>query len=56
MVTSSDPTMTDIAEKTEVIYCEENIVKDTVELIPSAKKCIDEESEYNKDVILSRSK
>ena len=56
MVTSSDPTMTDIAEKTEVIYGEENIVKDTVELIPSAKKCIDEESEYNKDVILSRSK
>lgn len=41
MVTSSDPATTDIEETTEVIYGEENIIKDTIELIPSAKKCID---------------
>lgn len=41
MVTSIDPATTDVEEKTEVIYGEQNIIKDTIELIPSAKKCID---------------
>lgn len=41
MEASSDPSTTDIEEKTEVIYGEENIIRDTIELIPSAKKCID---------------
>jgi hypothetical protein len=41
MTFSSNPTMADFEEKTEVIYGVENIIKDTIERISLAKECID---------------
>ena len=40
MVTSIDPATTDVEEKTEVIYGEQNIIKDTIELIRRPKSVL----------------
>ena len=41
MIFSSDPTLSDIEEKTEVIYGAENIINDTIERLSGSKECID---------------